>query len=346
MFIDRASIRVKAGDGGDGAVSFRREPGVPRGGPDGGDGGHGGDVVLVADPNLDTLLDFRYRDEYRAGRGGHGGGKNKRGADGEDRRLPVPPGTVVRDADSGERLGELLQEGQEVVVAEGGRGGRGNAAFATSTHQAPREREPGEAGEDRRIELELKLIADVGLVGEPNAGKSTLLSALSAAHPKVAAYPFTTLEPNLGVAQLSDTRSFVVADIPGLIEGAHEGKGLGTQFLRHVERTRTLAFLIPVDAPDPQAAYDLLRRELREHDAALAHLPHCVVLTKADLAPAGEREVELEAPDAWDRFVVSAVSGEGTEELKEALWARVQEEKERDEGGDEDLFPELEAWTP
>ncbi len=346
MFIDRASIRVKAGDGGDGAVSFRREKGVPRGGPDGGDGGDGGDVVLVADRNLDTLLDFRYRDEYRAGRGGHGGGKNQRGADGDERRLPVPPGTVVRDADTGDRLGELLEEGEELVVAEGGHGGRGNAAFATSTHQAPREREHGQPGEDRRIELELKLIADVGLVGEPNAGKSTLLSALSAAHPKVAAYPFTTLQPNLGVVQLSDTRSFVVADIPGLIEGAHEGRGLGTQFLRHVERTRTLALLIPTDDPDPQATYELLRRELREHDAALAHLPHCVIVSKADLAPPGELDVELDAPDAWEVLVVSAVTGEGVDALKEALWARVREEKAREEGDDEDLFPELEAWTP
>ena len=344
MFIDHARIRVSAGDGGDGATAFRREPGVPRGGPAGGDGGDGGDVVLVADNNLDTLLDFRYRDEYRAERGGHGGGRKKRGADGEDCRLPVPPGTVVRDAESGERLGELLEPGQEIVVAEGGRGGRGNASFATSTRQAPREREPGEAGEERVVELELKLIADVGLVGEPNAGKSTLLSAVSAAHPQVAEYPFTTLEPNLGVVGLPGGRSFVMADIPGIIEGAHRGKGLGTQFLRHVERTRTLALLVPADAGDPQATYELLRRELRGHDAALSGLPHCVVISKADLVPPGERP-DLEAPEAWAILEVSAVTGEGVDELKAALWERVRQEKER-EPGDEEPFAELEEWRP
>ena len=346
MFVDQASINVEAGDGGHGAVAFRRESGVPKGGPAGGDGGDGGDVVLYADPNLDTLLDFRYRDAYRAERGGHGGGQKKRGRDGEDCRLPVPPGTVVRDADSGERLGELLEEGDELVVARGGSGGRGNAAFATPTRQAPKEREPGEAGESRRIELELKLIADVGLVGEPNAGKSTLLSSISAAHPEVAAYPFTTLEPNLGVVEPVRGRSFVVADIPGLIEGAHEGRGLGTQFLRHVERTRTLALVVPVDAEDPQAAYDLLRRELREHDAALARLPHCVVVSKADLLPRDERDVELEAPDAWSVFVVSAVTGDGLEALVHGLWERVRDERARAEEGDDELFPELEEWRP
>jgi GTP-binding protein len=345
VFIDRATIRVRGGDGGDGASSFRRESGVPKGGPDGGDGGDGGDVILYADPNLSTLLDFRYRDEYRAGRGGHGGGKKKRGADGEDRRLPVPPGTVVRDAGTEERLGELLEEGDEIVVARGGRGGRGNASFATPTRQAPRTREPGDSGEQRRIELELKLIADVGLVGKPNAGKSTLLSRVSAARPQVAEYPFTTLAPNLGVVQLSGVRSFVVADIPGIIEGAHEGRGLGTQFLRHIERTRTLALVVPLDSEDLQATYELLRRELREHDAALARIPHCVVVSKADLAPADDREVQLEAPDAWEVFVVSAVTGEGIDEMKEALWERVQEESE--EPGDEgEAFPELEEWTP
>lgn len=343
MFVDQAVITVEAGDGGDGAVAFRRESGVPKGGPAGGDGGHGGDVILYADPNLDTLLDFRYRDAYRAERGGHGGGGRRRGKDGEDCRLPVPPGTVVRDAESGDRLGELLEEGDELVVARGGRGGRGNAAFATPTRQAPRRRETGEAGETRRIELELKLIADVGLVGEPNAGKSTLLSAVSAAHPKVAAYPFTTLEPNLGVVEPHPGRSFVMADIPGLIEGAHEGKGLGTQFLRHIERTRTLALLVPFDAVDPQATYDLLRRELLDHDPALARLPHCVVLSKADLVPEEERDIELEAPDAWSVVSVSAVTGEGLAGLVKALWERVRREKEPPE---EELFPDLEEWRP
>lgn len=348
MFIDRAEIWVQGGDGGDGAVSFRRESGVPRGGPDGGNGGDGGDVVLFADPNLDTLLDFRYRDEYRAGRGGHGSGKNRTGANGEDRRLPVPPGTVVRDLETGDRIGELLEEGDEIVVAHGGRGGRGNASFATSTRQAPREREFGREGERRRIELELKLIADVGLVGEPNAGKSTFLSVVSAAHPKVAEYPFTTLEPNLGVVQLSGGRSFVVADIPGIIEGAHTGKGLGTQFLRHIERTRTLALMVPIDSEDLQASYDLLRGELKEHDAALSHLPHCVIVTKADLVPPELREVELEAPDAWGTFLVSSVTGVGLDEVKAALWERVRRAREAAGGGpeDEDRFPELEEWVP
>jgi len=347
MFVDRAEIEVEGGAGGNGALAFRREKGVPRGGPSGGDGGNGGDVVLVADPNMDTLLDFRYRSTYRAERGGHGGGSDKTGADGDDLVLPVPPGTVVLDADGG-RLGELLDSGDRLVVARGGKGGRGNAAFATSTRQAPREREPGEPGEHRRMVLELKLIADVGLVGEPNAGKSTLLSRLSAARPKVAAYPFTTLEPGLGVVQLSGTRSFVVADIPGLIEGAHEGKGLGTRFLRHIERTRTLAVLVPVDAPDPGHAYAMLRKELEGHQPALARIPHCLVLTKADLLAGDEEPPEVQASAAWGTFTISSVSGRGLDELAEALWSRVREEKERSgeagEGGQP--FPELEEWTP
>lgn len=349
MFIDFARIRVTGGAGGAGASAFRREKGVPRGGPSGGDGGPGGDVYLRADPDLDTLLDYRYREHYRAERGAHGEGGRRTGAAGSDLFLPVPPGTVVRDADTGERLGELLEPGETLLVARGGRGGRGNASFATSTRQAPREWEPGEWGEERRIELELKLIADVGLVGEPNAGKSTLLAAVSAARPKVADYPFTTLEPHLGVASLGGSRSFVIADIPGLIEGAHEGRGLGARFLRHVERTRTLACLVPFDAPDPEATYDLLRRELTEHDSTLARLPHCVVRTKADLVPPEERGEGPTAPEAWGRFDVSSVTGEGLEALKEALWRRVREEKERarasgSESGD--AFPELEEWAP
>lgn len=344
MFIDQATIRVKAGDGGDGASAFRREKGEPRGGPSGGNGGHGGDVVLAADSNLETLLDYSYREQYEAERGGHGGGGRKRGADGDDLVLPVPLGTVVRDAEDGERIGELLEDGDRLVVAEGGRGGRGNAAFATSTRQAPRKRETGGEGEERRIELELKLIADVGLVGKPNAGKSTLLSALSAARPEVADYPFTTVQPNLGVVQVDRARSFVVADIPGLIEGAHEGKGLGTQFLRHIERTRTLALVVPVDAGDLQEEYDLLREELRSHDVALAQLPHCVLVSKMDLVPPDEEPPDLEAPDAWGVLPVSAVTRRGLDGLKQELWDRVQEEKER--RADEEPFEELEEWTP
>jgi len=348
MFVDLARIRVKGGAGGAGAVAFRREKGVPRGGPSGGNGGRGGDVVLVADPQLDTLLDYSYRENYAAGRAGHGEGSNKTGRDGDDLLLPVPPGTVVRDADTSKRLGELLAAGDRLVVARGGRGGRGNASYATATHQAPREWEPGEWGEERRIELELKLIADVGLVGEPNAGKSTFLATVSAARPKGADYPFTTLQPNLGVVPLSGGRTLVIADIPGLIEGAAEGKGLGTRFLRHIERTRTLMLMVPVDVPDPQATYDLLRAELRGHDAALGGIPHCVALCKADLGTPEEGKVALEAPDAWGVFVVSSVTREGIPELVEALWERVRAERERgrpEEDGDA-TFPELEEWRP
>ncbi len=346
-FVDRAEIVVEAGAGGSGALAFRREKGVPRGGPAGGDGGRGGDVVLVADSNLDTLLDYRYRSVYRAERGGHGGGDRKTGADGADLVLPVPPGTVALDAATGARIGELLADGQRLVIARGGRGGRGNAAFATATRQAPRRHEEGEPGQSGRVILELKLIADVGLVGQPNAGKSTLLSRLTAARPKVAAYPFTTLTPGLGVVGLSDERSFVMADIPGLIEGAHEGRGLGARFLRHVERTRSLAVLIPVDDPDPAATYRLLREELRGHDPALERIPHCVVLTKTDLLAPGTRPPELEVADAWGTFTVSAVAGQGLPELAEALWSRVRVEKERTARAEgEEPFAELEEWKP
>ncbi|HEV8149054.1 MAG TPA: GTPase ObgE, partial [Gemmatimonadales bacterium] len=237
-FIDRAIVHVVAGTGGSGAASFARFKYVPKGGPDGGDGGHGGSIYVRAEPNLTTLLDYRYRTTWKAERGQHGKGKTQTGASGKDLSLPVPPGTEVRDAASGEFLGEVLRAGQQLRVAKGGRGGRGNARFATATHQAPREWEPGQEGEERHLELVLKLIADVGLLGEPNAGKSSLLAAVSAARPKIADYPFTTLEPNLGVVGLSDSRSFVIADIPGILEGAHLGKGLGLQFLQHVERTR------------------------------------------------------------------------------------------------------------
>ena len=270
MFVDYAVINVYAGAGGSGAEAWRREAGVPRGGPAGGDGGKGGDVILRADRQLSTLLDYRYQQHYRAERGQHGMGKNRTGRDGADLVLRVPLGTVVKDADTGELLGELVEDGEELIVAKGGRGGRGNAAFATATRQAPTYWEPGE-GEERRIALELKLIADVGLVGQPNAGKSTLLASISAARPKIADYPFTTLEPNLGVVQLPGSRTFVVADIPGIIEGAHQGRGLGLRFLRHIERTRTLAYMIPVtlrttggvrDAPRGVAL--VLRRTRRE----------------------------------------------------------------------------------
>jgi len=325
MFVDYAVIHVYGGTGGSGAEAFRREKGVPRGGPSGGDGGRGGDVILRADRHLTTLLDYRYQQHYRAERGQHGQGKNRTGRDGASLVLRVPPGTVVRDADTGELLGELVEHGQELVVARGGRGGRGNAAFATPTRRAPREWEPGEEGEERRIALELKLIADVGLVGKPNAGKSTLLAAISAARPKIADYPFTTLTPNLGVVELPGSRTYVVADIPGIIEGAHEGKGLGLRFLRHIERTRTLAYLIPVDAEDPQAEYEMLRQELESYSSELATRPHCVVLTKADLLAPGQAPPRIDAPEAWGTFVISAVARRGLVDLLEALWRRVQE---------------------
>jgi GTP-binding protein len=323
MFVDYVEIQVAAGTGGSGAEAFRREMGVAFGGPSGGDGGRGGSVMLRADPQLWTLLDFRYQQHYRAERGQHGQGKNRTGRDGEDLMLRVPVGTVVRDAASGELLGELAEPDQELVVARGGRGGRGNAAFATSTRQAPRYWEPGAEGEERRIALELKLIADVGLVGLPNAGKSTFLASVSAATPKIADYPFTTLTPNLGVVPLPGSRTFVLADIPGIIEGAHEGKGLGLRFLRHIERTRTLAYLIAADSPDPQAEYELLRSELRQYSDELADKPHCVVITKLDVLQPDEAPPQVNTPAAWGQYAVSAVSRRGLGELLEALWSTV-----------------------
>jgi len=321
VFIDRVVVRVEAGTGGSGATSFRREKFVPMGGPDGGDGGRGGDVIVRGDDNLATLLDYTYRDAWTAERGEHGMGANKTGRSGGDIVLPVPPGTVIRER-GGEILGEILRHGDEIVVARGGRGGKGNAFFATSTHQSPREWQPGEEGEQRVLELELKLIADVGLVGKPNAGKSTLLSVISAARPKIADYPFTTLSPNLGVVQLTDARTFVVADIPGIIEGAHEGKGLGLQFLRHVERTRVLAFLIPIDAMDWQQEYDDLRREVEAYSLELARKPHCVVFTKLDLL--GEDFVPpIEAPDAFGSFAISAAARTGLDPLLAGWWSQL-----------------------
>jgi GTP-binding protein len=327
MLIDRAVVRVVAGTGGSGASSFARFKYKPKGGPDGGDGGQGGSVYVKGDANLATLLDYRYRTIWQAERGDHGKGATKTGASAGDIFLPVPPGTVVRDAATGETLGEILRAGDTLRVARGGRGGRGNARFATSTHQAPREWEPGEAGEDRQIELVLKLIADVGLVGEPNAGKSTLLSVISAARPKIADYPFTTLEPNLGVIGLSGHRSFVVADIPGIIEGAHEGKGLGLRFLQHVERTRVLAFLIPLDSEDHQATYDRLRREIAAYSPTLAAKDHIVVLTKRDLLPTGAALPQLNPDGAAGIRAISSASGEGIEDLKEYLWKFVEQAK-------------------
>jgi GTPase len=342
VFLDHAEIEVRAGDGGAGASSFRREKFTPRGGPDGGDGGRGADVVLRADRQLSTLLDYRYRRRYAAPAGANGSGSNSTGRSGEDLVLRVPPGTVVRDADTGELLGDLVEDGDHLLVASGGRGGWGNARFATATNQAPRRADPGRAGEERRIALELKLIADVGLVGEPNAGKSTFLAAVSAATPKVADYPFTTLTPNLGVVRLGVGRSFVLADIPGIIEGAHEGRGLGHQFLRHLERTRTLALLIPADAPEPQEDYARLRDELSRYSEELAGKRHCVVFTKSDLLPEGWPAPRVEAPDAWGQFTVSAVARRGLDPLLEALWSRAEDAAAGDPAADERPQP----WRP
>lgn len=326
MFIDRVTVRVEAGTGGSGCTSFRREKFVPMGGPDGGDGGKGGDIIIRGDTNLGTLLDYTYRDHWKAERGEHGMGNNKTGRSGNDEVMPVPAGTVIKDQDTGEVLGEILAHGDEFVVAKGGRGGKGNAFFVTATHQSPREWQPGEEGQVRTLELELKLIADIGLVGQPNAGKSTLLSVVSAARPKIADYPFTTLQPNLGVVQMSDHRTFVVADIPGIIEGAHEGKGLGLQFLRHIERTRILAFLIPIDVMEWQEEYDKLRAEIAAYSPELASKPHCVVFSKLDLW--GEQMVpELNAPDAFGIYSISAPARMGLDELKRAWWGKLLELK-------------------
>lgn len=322
MFIDRVVVRVAAGTGGSGCSSFRREKFVPLGGPDGGEGGRGGDVIVRGDTNLATLLDYTYRDSWTAERGEHGMGSNKSGRSGHSEVLPVPAGTVIKDADTGEVLGEILQHGDEIIVAKGGRGGKGNSFFATATHQSPREWQPGEEGEVRTLELELKLIADIGLVGQPNAGKSTLLSVVSAARPKIADYPFTTLQPNLGVVQLSDHRTFVVADIPGIIEGAHEGKGLGLQFLRHIERTRILAFMVPVDSMDWQAEFDQLRAEIEAYSADLGQKPYCVVFTKMDLL-GDDPPPPIDAPDAFDVIAISAAGRKGLEELLSSWWEQL-----------------------
>ncbi len=320
MLVDQARIQVAAGRGGSGVVSFRREKYVPKGGPDGGDGGRGGSVMLEVDPHVRTLLDFRERPLFRAGRGGHGSGNNRSGKDGADLVLRIPPGTVVRDAASGETIADMLEPGQQVVVAAGGRGGRGNGGRATATNQAPRRADPGEPGIERALELELKLIADVGFVGLPNAGKSTLLARVSRARPRIAAYPFTTLEPHLGIVALDEERQLVAADLPGLIEGAHAGKGLGLQFLRHVERTRALAFLVDGSAENPARDLELLQREVSLYSAALMDKPRVVVLTKSDLLPPAERETLAARAGLPEAMVISAHSGEGLRVLLEALW--------------------------
>jgi GTP-binding protein len=323
-FIDTAHISVHAGNGGSGIISFRREKYVPKGGPDGGDGGRGGNVILRANQHLGTLLDFQYRREYRAQSGDHGAGARKTGKGGKDIVLEVPVGTVIRESETNVLLGDLALHGQEVIVARGGRGGRGNAAFATSTDQAPRRYEPGTEGEKREIDLELKLIADVGLVGLPNAGKSTLISVISAARPKIAEYPFTTLVPNLGIVRVEEGRSFVVADIPGLIEGAHLGKGLGIQFLRHIERTKTLVFLLDATGEDPKNDHRVLVRELAAFKGDLARRPSLIALTKMDAVPADRaRAVALLRFGRTKVHRISAVTRSGISDLVADMWRLV-----------------------
>lgn len=319
-FVDYAIIHVKAGDGGKGAVTFRREKYVPRGGPDGGDGGRGGHVIFRAKNELNTLLDFRYKKEYHAEDGRHGMKKKMHGRDGEDLIIPVPAGTMIKDADSGEVLADLDQDGKEIVIANGGRGGLGNWHFRTATRQVPRFAQPGEEGGERSLVLELKLLADVGLIGLPNAGKSTLISVISSARPKIADYPFTTLVPNLGVVKVAGYRSFVVADIPGLIEGAHRGVGLGFQFLRHVERTSLLLHLVDISEAEGNAADDLekINRELELYSPELSKKPQAVVGTKLDAAGDGKRLKTLSEyckGKAIDFFPISAATGKGVKKL-------------------------------
>lgn len=325
ILFDEAKIYLKAGDGGDGVVAFRREKYVPRGGPAGGHGGKGGDVILEADPHLNTLIHFKKRSHFKAERGEHGAGKNMAGAMGEDIVIMVPLGTVARHADTGELLADLVEPGQRVILAHGGRGGRGNTSFKNSVNQAPKMAERGQLGEELWITLELKLIADVGVIGVPNAGKSTLLSVVSAARPKIADYPFTTLQPNLGVVEL-DHRDLVMADIPGLIEGAHEGAGLGHQFLRHVERSRLLVHLLNGAAPDPLADFDQINDELRLFSPKLAQKPQIVVLNKIDLPDAAAHwpAVQARAKDMdLEALQISAVTGEGVPMLVAKLFEKL-----------------------
>lgn len=344
---------VRGGAGGDGASTFRREAHVPRGGPDGGDGGHGGDVVLVVEPGMTTLGDFKRKRHFRADDGGRGMGRKAHGRNGRDLVVRVPPGTVVRAHPDGQWIGELVEAGARLVVARGGRGGRGNVHFATSTHRAPKHAEKGTPGEEGWIELELKLIADIGLVGAPNAGKSTLLAALTAARPEVGAYPFTTVTPNLGVIELDEERTAIIADVPGLIEGAHEGRGLGHHFLRHVERTRVLVGVVDGAAREPVEEWRAVAEELRLHDPALAERPMPIVVTKLDLAEARERWPEIRAAlraDGPAPIGVSAHDGTGLEELSARLATALDEAMARaDERGPDEMRvhrfdPLAEGW--
>ncbi len=323
-FADYAKIYVTAGNGGQGAAHFRREKFVPKGGPDGGDGGTGGDVVLLGNSHLNTLLDLRYRKFIKAGHGKNGEGGKRKGKDGEEEILEVPLGTVIYDSETKERMGEITDEGDKLIVARGGKGGLGNWHFRSATNRTPQHAQPGQEGEERVIELELKLIADVGLVGFPNAGKSTLLSSISAASPKIADYPFTTLEPNLGVVTFSDYRSFVVADIPGIIEDAHEGKGLGLQFLRHIERNKLLLFMVGCNS-EINHEYKALLHELREYRRDLLDKPRILAITKMDLKQNYKLDQEIEIDKQVPVIHISSATGHNIDLLKETIWKKLQE---------------------
>ena len=324
-FVDEVKISVQAGRGGKGCISFRREKYVPRGGPDGGNGGKGGDVILLADGQIRTLVDYRFRPLQRAKRGEHGRGKNQFGAEGDDLVLKIPPGTIVRDLETGETIADLTAHGERAVIAKGGRGGRGNASFATSTNQAPRFAQPGEEGEEREISLELRLLADVGIVGFPNAGKSTLISVISAAKPKIADYPFTTLTPNLGLVRLDSEESFIIADVPGLIPGAHEGAGLGSRFLRHLSRTRLLVHLLdlsPDSGRDPVEDYRQINRELASFDYRLGEKPQILAANKIDIPECGASLERIEAfadEEGLEFYPISAVTRQGVRQLVGAV---------------------------
>ncbi len=333
-FVDLARISVKSGDGGSGIISFRREKYVPKGGPDGGNGGRGGDVIVRANRHLSTLLDFQYRRHYQAENGAHGMGSRKSGKGGHDIVLEVPTGTIVREVSTGEVIGDLVHDGDAIVAVHGGRGGRGNSEFATSTNQAPRIYEPGEDGTEREIELELKLLADVGLVGLPNAGKSTLISVISAAKPKIADYPFTTLVPNLGIVRVDAGKGFVVADIPGLIEGAHLGKGLGLQFLRHIERTKALVILLDATRPDIAEDYATLMKELEHFQKDLVRKPKLIAITKIDaIDETALRSLKKVRLGAKPLHPISAVAGTGVAKLVSDMWKMITVEETAEKAG-------------
>lgn len=353
MFLDTAEITVRSGRGGNGAVALRHEAHMPRGGPSGGNGGRGGSVYLRVDGSKRTLIDFRYKTVFAAAHGSHGSGAEKTGKSARDLYIPVPPGTVVYDADSGDQLADLVNPGDTLLAARGGRGGRGNASFATPSRQTPRFAEMGEKAEERRLRVEMKLIADVGIVGFPNVGKSTLISCISAAKPKIASYPFTTLQPNLGVVKASGGRSFVVADVPGLIEGAHQGVGLGHEFLRHVERTRMLVHVVDIagtDGRDPAEDYEAINRELHLHDERLSELPQFVALNKMDVLQDQEavaRVRSLAARDGRQCFEISGVTHQGVEPLVNAVARKLDEIAPVDELADKTVQPrKFEAPLP